>query len=170
MSNKQKLFSLDKIIEYILEKDERHLLLAGPPGIGKTTIACGLRKIDNTFVHIELDKLKENISCSSIHYFSISKCLEPEIKDTKDYIIDVGGDSIFRKNSNVPELLKSVEMFKDIHSIYIILLSADEDIVKQRYMEFPGSFEDMFTDSWKNWKSFCEPNWEKCCDERLEIA
>ena len=162
--------SIEDITQSLVHDQPIRIILAGHAGIGKTSLARNLVKLNAQIKHVELDQLsKKNLKCS-ISCFDLVKCFGPEISNVDSFVIDVGGGHIFRKKANNKLNLKSIIDFKLRHNIKIILLHASRDVIKARYFKHPDSHSDGFDLDWETWFEVGLPNWKQCCDYEFDVS
>jgi len=151
--------SFEALIKAVSEKPIR-LLLTGPTGVGKSTLACKMAQKFN-ITHIEHDSLKRSNRKCTLHNFYPYDCFSGAISSKQEFVIDIGGGTVFRCDKDNAERLKRMIDFKDQHGLTIVMLTADRTVVLERYLK-KGTSSD-FKDSWRHWQVACAW-WSKCAD------
>ncbi len=149
-------------------------MVAGPCGIGKTMFSSQLIFDLPNIRHIELDKIKyqtdQNPSPCSLRYLNLEKCFAPHIQSRKSgFVIDIGGDAIFRSQVDNLARLQQVNDFKLKYDITIILLIASHDFVQDRFLSTKNRHINEFAGVWKAWESIEYPHWLKCADVVIDV-
>jgi cytidylate kinase len=148
-----------------------NILLSGPCGIGKTAIASRL-SINLRIKHVDLDKFSD-LPCTR-GWFDLNKCmpiLQKEI--TGDFILDVGGSTIFHRGVDNDNHLKDILSVKQICQFIVITLFANKEIAEKRFKATRSSYtltQDDFEKIWLEWNEIILPYWEKCLDFLVDTS
>lgn len=156
------------------------LILAGPCGVGKSRIAKLIEAQFENVKYLDLDTIrgqrneeyKNQLSPCSLRYLDLKKCLEPMLDlYSKGFILDIGGDTVFRHNVNNEERIAQISRIKKNYSASVIVLVADKDVLCQRFQssEKKGTV-DKFEQVWEDWQTIGEPNWKRCEDCRVDTT
>ena len=86
------------------------------------------------------------------------------------FILDIGGDTVFRKNVDNDERLAQVIWLKDTYTTSIIVLTAKNEVLRGRFVSTKKRSEDEFDEIWKNWTDVAEPHWNKCGDIFIDTS
>jgi predicted ABC-type ATPase len=113
------------------------VLLAGPAGVGKTQIACELASRAPGVNHIEHDALKGETPCSP-RGFDPYQCFSSRVSASAQFVIDIGGGSVFRSDVDNDARLRRIRAFKHDYSIVIVLITANRAVVRQRFLSSKG--------------------------------
>jgi hypothetical protein len=148
----------------LLPKDQIRIALIGPCGVGKSEAAREISRLRPVVQVIEHDALKNQSLPCSVSTFDLFACFGPHIVATEQFVLDVGGGVVFRSGVDNKDRLQDVLRFKQQFSVKVIMLTARRDVVLERYLRFPGSFEKYFEHAWYEWIEIEGPFWEKCVD------
>lgn len=155
-----------------------NIVLAGPCGVGKSTVAISYAK-KNSFVHLDFDAIGEtdmrqrkgSVSPFSSSRLNFKECIPNLLSQiTTGYILDIGGDTVFRANINNDERLEQVFWLKKAYSPKIIILSSKKDVLLKRFIATKNRGENEFNEVWRNWSSVIEPYWRRCGDEFIDTS
>ena len=145
------------------------VLLTGPCGVGKTAMARLLSSETEGIVHIELDRIKESVrvhpSPCSLKYLNLDECLSLILDNSSSsFILDIGGDSIFRSGVDNEDRLRQVQQAKVKYGMAVVVLKAEKDVLLARFTSSKNRTAGEFADVWYNWRSIEEPYWDRCAD------
>lgn len=158
------------VVSQLPDDKALRLLLAGPVSVGKSTVAESLCSAQPHVRHIEHDRLKRsNVSCG-VGGFDPERCFAPQIEagDT-GFVIDIGGDSIFRASADNRYRLRQLVDFKEKHGVTVVLLTATRDTLRRRFLSSKERTEDEFVPAWTEWQ-VAEPFWNRCTDIRVDTS
>ena len=148
-----------------------NILLSGVCGIGKTAIASRLSK-NLRIKHINLDKFS-NLPCTR-GCFDLNKCmpiLQKEISG--EFILDVGGSTIFHRGGNNDKHLSDILSLKDNSQIKVFTLIAEKEITEKRFGTTKSLYtlaQDDFEKIWLEWEEITFPYWERCLDNLVDTS
>ena len=146
------------------------ILLTGPVAIGKSTTAMELNSAYPKVKHIEHDRLKltNGLPCS-VTRFDPNRCFSPHIEACRSgFVIDIGGDSVFRSTADNNHRLRQILGFKKKYGISVVLLTATRETLLRRFLGSKGRTEDEFEPVWIDWQSIGQPFWNQCADVRIQ--
>ena len=154
------------------------MLISGPCGVGKTAVAKILTRRTGIF-YIDFDELgvidmkKRNPSISpfSTSFLNLKECLPPIINKVSDkFILDIGGDSVFRHNVNNDDRLEQILWLKKTYSTHIVILTAIKNILIQRFISTKSRKIIEFDRVWTDWLTVVKPNWQRCADLIIDTS
>ena len=154
------------------------LFIAGPCGVGKSTVAKSLANRAN-IAYLDFDdiglldmqKRKGHVSPFSASRLDLMLSMPIILTTTcTDYILDMGGDTVFRKTADNNERLEQVLWVKKTYTPHIIVLTAIKDILLTRYTSAKVRIINEFDDIWENWLCIAEPYWQKCWDIVIDTS
>jgi len=150
-----------------------NVVVAGPCGVGKSTIAEYFAR-STGMTYLDFDELrgmdvKEGKAISpspcSVSMLNLKDCLPTKLeKISSSFILDIGGDTVFRRSANNKERLDQIFWLKASYSVKIILLLAEKDVLFQRFVATKDRNESEFDEPWIDWKDVGEPYWRQCAD------
>ncbi len=153
-------------------------IIGGLCGIGKSTVS---RLISDRYeiVHLDLDEIRAKdmerrrgrISPCSIGQLNLEKCLK-DILDScgKGFVLDIGGDSIFREGKDNQERLAQVLWLKSTYHAKVIVLFAENKEARQRFITTKNREVGEFPEIWKAWKEIEKPYWLRCSDRFIDTT
>src|SRR5437762_9648703 len=126
-----------------------NVVVAGPCGVGKSTIAesfarsMGIEYLDfDELRAIDMEERKGAFSPCSVSTLNLKECLPTKLeKISSSFILDIGGDTVFRRSTNNKERLDQILWLKDSYSVKIILLLSEKDVLFQRFVATKGRNE-----------------------------
>jgi hypothetical protein len=151
----------------LLSGSQIRIVLVGACGVGKSEAAREIGRLRRAVQVIEHDALKHSTkqaSPCSVSAFDLFACFSSHIVSTEQFVLDMGGGVIFRSGIDNEARLQDVLRFKRQFSVKVVMLTARRDVVLERYLQFPGSFEKYFERAWCEWVEIEGPFWEKCVD------
>jgi hypothetical protein len=80
------------------------------------------------------------------------------------FILDFGGDTVFRKTADTSERLSQVLWLKDTYRATVIVLTANKMALKQRFIKSKNRSEGEFDQIWLDWENISQPYWGQCGD------
>ena len=149
-----------------------NIVIAGPCGVGKSTIAqsfaqkTGLVFLDfDELRAVEMSRKKEGFSPCSVSKLNLKECL-PSLLNTisTGFVLDIGGDTVFRPNANNDDRRDQVLWLKKTYSAQIVVLTAEREILYQRFTASKNRGTREFDVLWIDWESMGEPYWLSCAD------
>jgi hypothetical protein len=162
-----------------------NIILTGPCGVGKSTIGQayanrrGIEFIDfDEYRAVEMEKVNPSISPCSVSYLDLRKCLPTRLDIlSKDFLLDIGGDTVFRPFMNNEDRKVQVQWLKSNYSAMLVLLTANRETLFQRFSiskdrNRSGSdyLIEEFNELWNNWLSIGEPYWSEYADLRIDTS
>ena len=145
-------------------------LLGGPCGVGKTTLGIRLAKKLN-MVCIDHDEMKSKVGESFLHCsvsrLDLYKCLLKTLElggHPKTFIFAPGGDSIFRPGADNLDRLAQINQVKDEFGLITVVLTAEEEKLRRRFLLTESRKPDGFDAIWENWQNIELPHWALCAD------
>ena len=147
-------------------------LIAGPCGVGKSTIARSLAQ-GAGLIFLDLDELRademgrrrEGFSPCSVSKLNLRECLPPVLNTlTREFVLDIGGDTVFRPHANNDERREQVLWLKRSYSTLLVVLTAGRETLFQRFSTSKHRDTSEFDGLWLDWKSIGEPYWLGCAD------
>ncbi|MEZ4513544.1 MAG: hypothetical protein R3C62_16885 [Chloroflexota bacterium] len=114
------------------QTDRLAYILTGPCGVGKSTIA-DLMASSYEITHLEFDKIRLNdakkrkgiVSPCSISFLDLERCLKEALTQyAQGFVLDVGGDSVFRQDKNNDERLQQMLWLKSFFGAQVVVLFA----------------------------------------------
>ena len=149
-----------------------NIVIAGPCGVGKSTIASSFaQKAGMVFLDfddlraVEMGRKREGFSPCSVSKLNLKECL-PSILDTLStgFVLDIGGDTVFRPNANNDDRRDQVLWLKKTYSAQKVILTAEREILFQRFTRSKNRDTSEYDTLWIDWKSIGEPYWRSCAD------
>ncbi len=155
------------------------VVIVGPCGVGKTTVAKILANRANVayfdFDEIgKLDMLKRKgqvspFSASRLNFMQSIPTIILSTTSTK-FVLDIGGDTVFRKNADNDERLAQVIWLKETYTSPITVLTAKKDVLQGRFISTKKRSKNEFDEIWKNWVDIAEPHWKNCGDIFIDTS
>jgi hypothetical protein len=147
------------------------MLLSGPCGVGKTSIAALLETRFSGLRHLDVDRLSvlpDGMSfapgCASSS-FNLEDCLSAHLAASPSgFVIDIGGDTMFREGADNDQRLRQVLEFKQRHGVRVVLLTSQEAVLRSRFVACKSRLPDEFDAPWRDWVETAEPYWRRCAD------
>jgi len=151
-----------------------NIVIAGSCGVGKSTVAetfarsMGILHLDFDelrAVEIQDNKVVASSPCS-VSKLNLRECLPSKLdKLSSCFILDFGGDTVFRNFVDNEERLKQVFWLKENYSVKVILLVANREILLERFItsEKNRDLTD-FDKLWVDWQNVGEIYWRECAD------
>jgi len=146
-------------------------VIAGPCGVGKSAVAQALaRRVSKMLLDFDalgLEDMKKHpgvISPFSVSRLNLEESLSPILMDLSgEFVLDLGGDNVFRNRVDNEDRRKQVEWLKQAYApIVIIVLTAQKEIVKARFVRVKNRSADEFDCVWQDWIAIAEPYWQSC--------
>ncbi len=162
-----------------MEDCSMNIIIAGPCGVGKSTISS-LFAQKTGMEHLDFDELratKNSLECS-LRSLNIMECLSKELNsNSESFLLDIGGGTVFRLNTNNDERLKQVLQLKNKYSAKVVLLTAKQNILLKRYIntKTKGTLDKeqntiYFNRLWSDWLTFEHPRWQECRDIIIDTS
>jgi hypothetical protein len=123
--------------------------------------------------HVEHDGLKsreDTLSPCGKRHFDPSACFGPAIADLDEFVIDLGGGTVFTRDVDNEARLRSVVDFARNNRITIVLVDAPEAVVSPRYVGCKGGTASGFAQDWPTWQEFGRVYWSRCADVELDAS
>jgi len=148
------------------------LVVVGPCGVGKSRISRIIAENANV-VYIDFDEIRAadmnrrrgQVSPCSVSRLNLRKCI-PYVLDPypEGFILDMGGDTVFRSNADNENRFEQVMWLKQTYSASITLITAEEKELCQRFLASKNRGAEEFDNLWQNWQTIEEPYWRRCAD------
>jgi shikimate kinase len=155
------------------------VVIVGPCGVGKSTVAKFLANRANTlyidFDEIGIQDMKKRkgkvspFSASRLNFMQSIPTIIPNTTSTR-FVLDIGGDTVFRKKADNDKRLAQVIWLKETYTSPIIVLLAKKDVLQKRFVSTKKRSENEFDEIWQNWIDVAEPNWKKCGDIFIDTS
>jgi len=150
-----------------------NVVVAGPCGVGKSTIAESFARSVG-IVYLDFDELraidmkerKGAFSPCSVSKLNLKECLPAKLdKISSSFILDFGGDTVFRDRVNNEDRLDQILWLKENYSVKIILFIATKENLSQRFVASEKNRDlTEFDKLWIDWQNVAEPYWRRCAD------
>lgn len=156
-----------------------NLLISGPCGVGKTTISKMLAiNIKKTYLSFDefglkdMEKRRPKISPFSHAGLDLLVCMQIMLEKIEgEFILEIGGDNIFRSEADNIRYLSDLIEIKRKYSMKVFILVADKNLVYRRFQKTRNtSINHDFENIWLEWKNTIKPFWEKCSDYFLDTS
>lgn len=156
-----------------------NFIIVGPCGVGKSTISkdysqgADLLYLDfDELGMIDMQNQKGQKSPFSATFLDLPKILPDIISshNSQGFVLDLGGDTVFRKNADNPSRLKQIVWIKENYSSRIVVLIATKDALLRRYIKTKKRTENDFYREWNDWLNIAEPYWRKCGDIFIDTS
>jgi len=156
-----------------------NLLISGPCGVGKSAISKILAlKLNKTYLNFDelglcdMEKRNPEISPFSHGGFDILACMQIMLEKIKEeFILDIGGDNIFRLGADNNRYLNDLFKLKRKYSVKIFIIIADKETVCMRFWKTRSkSLKIDFEKIWEVWRDITKPYWEKCLDFLIDTT
>jgi dephospho-CoA kinase len=156
-----------------------NVLVAGPCGVGKSAASklfaqkLGMRYFDfDEIGKQDMQKLKVQISPFSASRLNFMQSIPPIIlhSTSTGFVLDIGGDTVFRKSADNNERLAQVMWLRETYATVVIVLTANKDVLKKRFVSTKNRSENEFDEVWRNWKDIAEQYWKKCGDIFIDTS
>lgn len=151
------------------------ILLAGPCGVGKSKAARMIAAHRPATPVLDVDALRflpDGITVApgcALSHFDIELCLGQQLDAVgTDFVIDLGGDTLFRSCADNNARLDQLRNFKLARGIHVVLLCASESVALRRFLSCKGRTPDMFAPQWNEWRDVAAPYWHACADSVIE--
>jgi shikimate kinase len=155
-----------------------NIVIAGPCGVGKSTVAQSFAQ-GNGLVFLDLDDIREEdnskrkfgFSPCSVSKLNLRECLPSFLNAlAKEFVLDIGGDTVFRPNADNDERRQQVLWLKRSYSAFLVVLTARRERLLQRYSTGKNRDLSEFEVLWLDWKTIGEPNWFSCADAVIDTT
>lgn len=154
------------------------IVVAGPCGVGKSTVAKLLA--DQWGVkYLSLDEIRSDdmrkragqISPCSVSKLDLKECLGPILNaHSEKFVLDLGGDSVFRKGKDNEERLEQVFWLKRTYEAQVVVLTSQKDVLSWRFLSTKNRAIDEFDEIWQAWILVEEPCWQRCADRFVDTT
>lgn len=155
------------------------IVIVGPCGVGKSTVAKFLASRANT-LYLDFDEIGiqdmqkrkgqiSHFSASRLNFMQSIPTIIPNEPFIK-FVLDIGGDTVFRKNANNDERLAQVIWLKEAYTSSIMVLTAQKDILRKRFISTKDRSNNEFDEIWQSWVDISEPHWKKCGDVFIDTS
>jgi cytidylate kinase len=150
----------------------RNVILAGPCGVGKSAVSELLtHKMGMRYLDFDTIRSSKNYPLCSLSKLNIIECLSSELNcNTRRFVLDIGGDTLFRKNADNNERIAQVMCLRETYAAVVIVLTANKDALQRRFVSTKNRTENEFDEIWRNWKDIAEPYWKKCGDIFIDTS
>lgn len=112
-----------------------------------------------------MEKRGGQISPCSVSKLNLKECLVPVLKaNPAGFVLDIGGDTVFRKNADNEARLEQVRWLKHNFGAMVVTLTAERDVLRERFLGSKNRRPDKFDEVWESWKAIGEPYWDRCSD------
>ena len=155
-----------------------NVLIAGPCAVGKSTLAKSL-STQTGKKYLDFDELglvdmatrKGGILPFSKSGLNFKLSLLPIIeKISGEFILDIGGDTVFYSRANNNERLTQVLWLKKNYTISVFMLVASREILFKRFATSKNRKVSEFDDPWQDWITVGEPYWRQCSDIVIDTS
>jgi shikimate kinase len=164
---------------------QMNLVITGPCGVGKSTIAKSIAdRMGIVFLDFDEHRATEmgntylgHHPCS-VSYLNLKECLYTKLeKISTNFILDIGGDTIFRLGVDNEDRKNQIQCLKTRYSARIVLLTSERDVLfrrfsgceKRKLKGINGLLEE-FDVLWKDWLSIGATYWTSCADLVLDTT
>ncbi|MEK7325533.1 MAG: hypothetical protein AAB217_09795, partial [Chloroflexota bacterium] len=114
---------------------------------------------------------KGQVSPCSVSRLNLTECLTPTLKACGErFVLDFGGDSVFRKSKDNEERLEQVLWLKRTYAAQVVVLTAQKDVLRRRFLATKDRAADEFDELWQTWILIEEPYWQRCADQFLDTT
>jgi len=112
---------------------------------------------------------RPNNSPCSVSFLNLKVCI-PRIleKNNRGFILDIGGDTVFRENSNNQERLEDINWIKEKYSAILVLLNSNKSSLQQRFLSSKNRKNNEFENIWGNWQNIEKYYWIQCADHIID--
>jgi hypothetical protein len=150
-----------------------NVVVAGPCGVGKSTIAesfaqsVGIVYLDfDELRAIDMEERKGAFSPCSVSKLHLKECLPAKLdKISSSFILDFGGDTVFRDLVNNEDRLDQILWLKENYSVKIILFITTKENLSQRFVASKKNRDlTEFERLWLDWQNIAELYWRRCAD------
>lgn len=147
------------------------VVLVGPCGVGKSTVGEILAKricaeyLDFDKIGLmDMEKRKGSVSPFSVSGLDLKKSIPLVIREDfpKGFVLDIGGDTVFRKYKDNDERCRQILWLKETYAPMVLVLTAQKDKLQERFISTKNRKGDEFKRIWEEWVNIAEPNWKKC--------
>ena len=156
-----------------------NIILSGPCGVGKTTVGAWLANL-LLARFVDFDRLRSQYfpaetavapSPFSVSYLDLLECL-PAIRAQvpADFVLAIGGDTLFRRNVSNPDRLRSMREFITLCPAHVAVLTADRDALLPRYLSVGHRTMQGFEMVWQDWLEIVEPCWRQCANLWIDTS
>ena len=154
------------------------IVFAGPCGVGKSTVAKLLAD-QYSIKYLSLDEIRSDdmrkragqISPCSVSRLDLRECLAPTLNaHNENFVLDLGGDSVFRKNKDNEERLEQVFWLKRTYQAKVVVLTSQKDNLRRRFLSTKNRATNEFDEMWQTWIMVEEPHWQRCTDQFLDTT
>ena len=156
-----------------------NIVIAGPCGVGKSTVAKPLaEQVQAEYLDFdEIRATKKNSIPCMLSRLNIIECLSSELALFKlGFVLDVGGGTVFRPNTDNVERMRQVRQLKNLYLARVVVLTADRDTLFKRYMNSKPDVSSKnenasyFENALSNWKVTEQPYWEQCAELTIDTT
>jgi RNase adaptor protein for sRNA GlmZ degradation len=155
-----------------------NVVISGPCGIGKSTVAKSFAyRMKMAYLDFDelrstdLDQRRSGISPCSVSALNLKECLSSKLDVLHlCFVLDIGGDTIFRPRANNEERLKQVFWLKTTYLTQIVILTATHDILLKRFTTCKNRKEIEFDKVWEEWLTIGKQYWYRCADFLIDTT
>jgi shikimate kinase len=86
------------------------------------------------------------------------------------FVLDVGGDTVFRPNAKNDARLTDLQQFKNASASLVVVLTATRDVLLKRFLSTKGRSLATPNHPWEDWERVAAPYWAQCADFSLDTS
>ena len=113
---------------------------------------------------VDMQTRKAQVSPFSVSKLNFMQCLPTLISSVTSagFVLDIGGETVFRKNVDNNERLNQVLWLKETYTSIVVVLTASKNVLLNRFISAKNRSENEFDRTWDDWVNVAEPYWQKC--------
>jgi shikimate kinase len=153
----------------------RSLIIAGPGGVGKTTAGRALSERLRLRLY-ELDAIRSRAPESDLSYtasrLDFERIVAREIPPDETFVLDVGGDTLFRAGANNDGRLAGLRRVVAERGCLVVLLDSDDDeTIVSRYLQGGSKLpESLAIEVLRSWREHSQPYWAAVANASLDAS